>query len=70
MNELIRKDEELNSYPFSDRREEYGTDGLGNEVFQGDEILVLDGEFYLVEELLTESIEVLENHGAKYATAK
>lgn len=63
--EIIQK-----GYPFSDRQEEYGVDGLGNEVFCGDDILVLDDEFYLVEELFAESIEVLENHGAKYAIAK
>jgi len=57
-------------YPFSDRREEYGTDGLGNEVFKGEEILVLDDEFFLVEELSMDAIEILEILDADYEIAK
>lgn len=61
---------ERTGYPFSDHRKEYGIDGLGNEVLHGDEILVLDDEFYLVDELFQETIEVLENHGAFHEIAK
>ncbi|MFC2948568.1 hypothetical protein [Virgibacillus sediminis] len=57
-------------YPYSDRREEYGTDALGNEVFEGDEILVYQDEFYLVEELSTDAIQILEQHGGDYRIAK
>lgn len=57
-------------YPYSPRREEYGVDALGNEVYVGEEILVLDDEFYLVNELITDSIEILEIHGAVYKIAK
>lgn len=60
----------LTGYPYSPRREEYGVDGLGNEVYEGDEILVLDDEFYLVEELISDSVEILEIHGAIYKIAK
>ena len=56
--------------PFSGRREEYGTDALGNEVYTGDEILVLNDEFFLKEPLLQETIEVLEILGATYEIAK
>ena len=55
---------------YSPKREEYGIDGLGNEVFSGDEILVLNDEFFLRETLLCESIELLEKLGASYAIAK
>lgn len=57
-------------YPYSDKRQEVGKDPLGNEVYTGDEILVLHDEFYLVQELLPQSIEVLEHHGATYKFAK
>ncbi len=56
-------------YP-SDIREVYGIDSLGNEVLIGDQILVLDDEFYLVEELISDSVEILENHGAEYKVAE
>lgn len=55
--------------PYSPRREEYGTDALGNEVLVGDEILVLEDEFYLVEELTSQSKEILEHLGATYKIA-
>ena len=62
---------ERTGYPkFSGRREEYGVDGLGNEVFTGDEVLVIHEEFFLVEVMGQEAIEVLETLGAVYKTAK
>ena len=61
---------ERTGYMYSPRREEYGIDGLGNETFPGDEVLVLNDEFFLRETLLQESIELLEKLGASYAIAK
>lgn len=61
---------ERTGYPYSERREEVGVDPLGNMVYDGDEILVIDDEFYLVEELSIDAIEILERHGAVYMTAK
>lgn len=57
-------------YPYSSKRHEVGIDPLGNVVNAGDEILVLDDEFYLVNGLISDSIEILENHGAVYKMAK
>jgi len=55
---------------YSPRRQEYGTDALGNEVFSGDRILVYEDEFFLVETLMNETKEVLEAIGATYEIAK
>jgi len=60
---------ELTGFPYSDRRESYGEDALGNEVLTGDEILMLQDEFFLVAELSEQSKEVLEVIGATYVTA-
>ncbi|CEI81262.1 hypothetical protein BN997_01080 [Oceanobacillus oncorhynchi] len=57
-------------YPYSERRQMFVTDGLGNDVHSGDEILEFDGEFYLVDELSVDAREILEKHGADYVTAK
>jgi hypothetical protein len=57
-------------YAYSERREMSFVDGLGNDVHSGDEILVLNDEFYLVDELFQETIEVLEQQGATYKIAK
>jgi len=57
-------------YPYSPRRQEVGIDPLGNKVFAGDEILVYEDEFYLVSELSSDAIEVLETHGADYRIAR
>lgn len=57
-------------YPYSERRETVGTDGLGNEVFTGEEIIEFMDEFYLVEELSIDAREILEQHGGVYKTAK
>lgn len=56
--------------PYSDLRREYGTDPLGNEVMTGDSILVLNDEFFLVDELFQETIEALEVVGASHEIAK
>ena len=57
-------------FPYSDRREVYAIDALRQEVHPGDEILVLEDEFFLVEPLGPEAKEVLEVIGATYQIAK
>lgn len=61
---------ERTGYPFSDRREEWGIDALGNEVFHGEEIIEFMDEFYLVEELSADAREILEQHGGIYKIAE
>jgi len=61
---------ERNGYPYSGKREDVGTDALGNEVFSGEEVLFYEDEFFLVEELSTDAIEILEMFGADYRIAK
>ncbi|GIO25354.1 hypothetical protein J11TS1_39350 [Oceanobacillus sp. J11TS1] len=61
---------ENTGYPYSNRRAMYGVDGLGNDVHTGDEILRLNDEFYRVDDLFQETIEVLEQQGAEYEIAK
>lgn len=56
--------------PISYKREEYGVDPLGNEVMTGDNILVINDEFFLVDELFQETIEALEVVGATHEIAK
>lgn len=50
-------------YPEPEQKH-YGYDFFGNEVFLGDEILVLDDEFFLKEMLSTDAIEILRHFGA------
>lgn len=57
-------------YPYSPLRQVVGNDPLGNEVHPGDEILMLDDDFFLVETMGAEAIEVLEFLGASYEIAK
>lgn len=57
-------------YPWSDRREEWGVDALGNDVYTGDEILRYEDEFFLVDTLTLEGREILEIVGAVYEVAK
>lgn len=61
---------ERTGFPFSDRREERGVDALGNDVYTGDEILIYEDEFWLVEELSLDCKETLEIIGAEYQIAK
>ena len=42
-----------------------GTDALGNEVYKGDEIYILDGEMFLEIELGSQATEILELLGAE-----
>lgn len=42
----------------------FGEDALGNEVFEGDEILVIDDEFFRKEDLSYDAIQILEMFGA------
>lgn len=60
----------LTGYPYSDKRQEVGTDGLNKEVYTGDQIMIYEDEFYLVDELSSDAIEVLERHGATYEIAE
>ncbi|MCM3739196.1 hypothetical protein M3210_02825 [Oceanobacillus luteolus] len=61
---------ERTGYPYSAKREDWGTDGLGNEILSGDEILEFMEEVYVVEELSSDAREILEQHGAIYKIAK
>lgn len=57
-------------YPEPVNDEPYGEDFFGNEVFPGDEILVLDDEFFLKEHLSYDAIEILRHFGATEEIAK
>lgn len=57
-------------YPYSPRRGVVGRDPFGRSICTGDEMLVLDDDFYLVEELSGDAVEILERHGATYKIAK
>lgn len=57
-------------YPYSERRQMVWKDGQSNEVYPGDEIILFEDEFYLVEELPATAIEILERHGGRYKIAK
>lgn len=71
MNHPIVDQMERTGYPaYSPSREQYKVDPLGNEVYSGDDILVLNDEFFLVETMSAEAIEVLELLGASYEIAK
>ncbi|MCU9614121.1 hypothetical protein OEV98_11170 [Caldibacillus lycopersici] len=48
----------------------YGVDYFGQEVLIGDEIMVLDDEFFLKDELLSETVKVLELAGATTTIAQ
>ncbi|WP_121639359.1 hypothetical protein [Virgibacillus sp. Bac330] len=48
---------------------QYGIDALGNEVFSGEEILVIEEAFFLVGELEDQAKEVLEVLGGRYDRA-
>ena len=62
---------ERTGYPlFNAKREEYGIDGLGNEVLCGDEILVYEDVYFSAREIGAEAKEVLESLGACYQIAK
>ncbi|WP_424475360.1 hypothetical protein [Oceanobacillus kimchii] len=67
---MIEEMEQAGYLKTSHRREEYGVDGLGNEVFTGEEILIFADEIYLVEVLSDDAIEILEQHGATYKIAQ
>ncbi len=60
----------LTGYPFSPRRRTVRVDGLGNEVYSGDEIIEFMDEFYLVDELSSDAQEIIESHGGIYKIAK
>ncbi|WP_121640635.1 hypothetical protein [Virgibacillus sp. Bac330] len=49
---------------------QYGIDAFGNEVFSGDEILVIEEAFFLVGELEDQTKEALELLGGRYDFAQ
>ncbi|MCG5104405.1 hypothetical protein [Oceanobacillus alkalisoli] len=61
---------ERTGFPYSAKREDWGTDGLNNDVYSGDEIIEFDEEIYLVEELSLDAIEILERHGGIHKIVK
>lgn len=61
---------ERTGYPYSERRETVGTDGLGNEVFAGDPIIEFMDEFYLADALSNDAVEIMDQHGADHKIAK
>lgn len=66
MDHPVVKEIERYGYPDGyEERKHYGIDALGNDVYKGDEILVYEDEFFLVEALISETIEALEIVGAK-----
>ncbi|MEN0666939.1 hypothetical protein [Caldifermentibacillus hisashii] len=48
----------------------FGDDALGNEVLEGDEILVIDDEFFRKEDLSYDAIQILEMFGAEERIAE
>lgn len=52
------------------RRNLYAIDSMGQDVYTGDEMLVINDDLFLVEPLLQESVEILELLGATHETAK
>ena len=50
-------------------REIYGIDARGNEVLEGDAIIVFENEWFLKDELSVDAQEVLEILGAEEKTA-
>lgn len=56
-------------YPEPEQKH-YGYDFFGNEVFEGEEILVLDNEFFLKQELSQDAISILRYIGVPSKIAK
>lgn len=57
---------ELTGYPRGVREpRELFEDSLGNTIFEGDEVIEFDEEIYLIQELSSDAIEILERHGAE-----
>lgn len=70
MNHPMVAEMERTGYPKEYEPSIYGTDSLGYVVYTGEEILVLEDEFYLKENLISESIEILNKHGATSEVAQ
>lgn len=60
----------IRQHGYPEKEEIYGVDEFNNEVYVGDEILVLGSEFFLAYELNKEEITKLESKGARYCFAK
>lgn len=69
MNHPMIEEIEVTGYPLGYTETGYGMDSLGNEVMEGDEILVFEDEFFLVDELTSQTIEALEVVGATHEIA-
>lgn len=71
MNHPMIMEIERAGYPLGyEERDHYGVDALGNEVMTGDEILLLNDEFFLVDVLAYETIHALEIVGADRGIAE
>lgn len=42
----------------------WGVDALGNEIFEGDHVLLFDGEIFLKDELSADALNILKLFGA------
>ncbi|WP_281659101.1 hypothetical protein [Halobacillus sp. Cin3] len=66
MNHPVIKQVERTGFPKGVTEPEHiGLDAMGNEVFEGDQIYILNEEFFLKETLLAETREALEVLGAE-----
>lgn len=52
-------------YPSSQQYRELGEDSLGNIIYPGTEVYEIDDKVFVVEELISDSIEILEMLGAE-----
>lgn len=57
-------------YPSSQQHRELGEDALGNIIYAGTEVYELDDEVFVVEELISDSIKILETLGAERKVIK
>lgn len=55
---------ERTGYPYGYENDLRGTDSLGNEIYKGDKVYVLNDEYFLADELTPQSTEILEMLGA------
>lgn len=51
-------------YPYGYENDFMGEDSLGNEIYKGDVVYVLNDEYFLADRLVEETKEVLEMLGA------
>lgn len=66
MDHPIVKEIERYGYPLSVKEKKpVAVDDMGYEVFEGEVVFELDERIYLIEELSSDAIEILEKHGAE-----